>query len=112
VQVALDDFGTGYSSMSYLQKFQIDYVKIDQSFVRNISTDAGSRTIAETIIMMSHKLGKKVIAEGIENREQLQCLSEAGCDYGQGYLFAPPLPEEDLIRMVEQSRRVRMQQLH
>lgn len=112
VQVALDDFGTGYSSMSYLQKFQIDYVKIDQSFVRNISTDAGSRTIAETIIMMSHKLGKKVIAEGIENREQLECLSEAGCDYGQGYLFAPPLPEEDLIRMVEQSRRVRMQQLH
>lgn len=109
VQVALDDFGTGYSSMSYLQKFQIDYVKIDQSFVRNIGTDPGSRTIAETIIMMSHKLGKKVIAEGIENREQLQCLTEAGCDFGQGYLFAPPLKEDELIRMVAETRMAPMQ---
>ncbi|WP_192805161.1 EAL domain-containing protein [Noviherbaspirillum aerium] len=108
VQVALDDFGTGYSSMSYLQKFQIDYVKIDQSFVRNINTDVGSRTIAETIIMMSHKLGKKVIAEGIENQEQLDCLTEAGCDFGQGYLFAPALPEEELIRMVARRDAMRM----
>jgi EAL domain-containing protein (putative c-di-GMP-specific phosphodiesterase class I) len=100
VEVALDDFGTGYSSMSYLQKFHIDYVKIDQSFVRNMTSDINSRTIAETIIMMAHKLGQKVIAEGIETPEQLEHLIKAGCDYGQGFLFAYPLPAENLVDMV------------
>jgi diguanylate cyclase (GGDEF)-like protein/PAS domain S-box-containing protein len=100
VEVALDDFGTGYSSMSYLQKFHIDYVKIDQSFIRNVTSDANSRTIAETIIMMAHKLGQKVIAEGIETPEQLEYLIKAGCDYGQGFLFAYPVPAENLVDMV------------
>ncbi|NEX61053.1 bifunctional diguanylate cyclase/phosphodiesterase [Noviherbaspirillum galbum] len=92
IQVSIDDFGTGYSSMAYLKKFDIDYLKIDQSFVRDIHTNAVNRTIAETIIVMAHKLGMEVIAEGIETEEQRACLVAAGCDYGQGFLFAPPVP--------------------
>jgi sensor c-di-GMP phosphodiesterase-like protein len=94
IQVAIDDFGTGYSSMAYLKKFDIDYLKIDQSFVAEIATDEGSLTIAESIIVMAHKLGLKVIAEGIETEAQLALLKEAGCDYGQGFLFSPALPPQ------------------
>ena len=94
IHVALDDFGTGYSSMAYLKKFDIDYVKIDQSFVRDIDVNAGSRAIAESIIVMAHKLGLKVIAEGIETLAQEEILRMAGCDYGQGYLFSNPVPPE------------------
>ncbi|RJF95774.1 putative bifunctional diguanylate cyclase/phosphodiesterase [Noviherbaspirillum saxi] len=108
IQMALDDFGTGYASLSYLQKFQIDLVKIDQSFVQNMTVDPSSRTIAETIIVMAHKLGKRVVAEGIETKDQLQCLMAAGCDYGQGYLFSGPLPAEDFTRMLARSSCVRI----
>jgi EAL domain-containing protein (putative c-di-GMP-specific phosphodiesterase class I) len=98
--VALDDFGTGYSSMTYLKKFDIDYLKIDQSFVQDIETNTGSRAIAESIIVMAHKLGLKVIAEGIETAGQEEILRSAGCDYGQGYLFSkavPPATFEQLL---------------
>lgn len=105
IQVALDDFGTGYSSMSYLQKMDIDYLKIDQSFVKDITANPHSRAIAESIILMAHKLGLKVIAEGIETEEQRVFLLEAGCDYGQGYLFAPPLPEQELLSLVASAAR-------
>jgi diguanylate cyclase (GGDEF)-like protein/PAS domain S-box-containing protein len=91
IQVAIDDFGTGYSSMTYLKKFDIDYLKIDQSFVAEIATDQDSRTIAESIIVMAHRLGLKVIAEGIETEAQLALLKQAGCDYGQGFLFSAAL---------------------
>ncbi len=91
IQVALDDFGVGYSSMAYLKKFDIDYLKIDQSFVQDMAENEHSRTIAESIIVMAHKLGLKVIAEGVETQTQRDLLLEAGCDYGQGYLFAKPL---------------------
>lgn len=91
IQVAIDDFGTGYSSMAYLQKFDIDYLKIDQSFIRSIPHDTGHCTIVETIIVMAHKLGQMVIAEGIETKEQVDFLIRAGCDYGQGFYFSPPL---------------------
>ncbi|WP_234485025.1 EAL domain-containing protein [Noviherbaspirillum pedocola] len=100
VQVAIDDFGTGYSSMTYLQKFQIDYLKIDQSFIRDITSNLAHRTITETIIMMAHKLGLKAIAEGIETEEQLSLLKEAGCDYGQGFLFSPPVPLESFEELL------------
>ncbi|WP_158590354.1 sensor domain-containing protein [Noviherbaspirillum cavernae] len=100
IQVALDDFGTGYSSMSYLKKFDIDYLKIDQSFVQDMPHDQGSRTIAETMIMMAHKLGLKVIAEGIETEEQRVLLAAAGCDFGQGFLFARALEPEELEGML------------
>ncbi|HEX2530093.1 MAG TPA: EAL domain-containing protein [Burkholderiaceae bacterium] len=95
IQVALDDFGTGYSSMSYLKKFDIDYLKIDQSFVHDMTSNPGSRTIAETIIMMAHKLGLKVIAEGIETPEQRDLLVAAGCDFGQGFLFSQAIAPEE-----------------
>ncbi len=100
IQVAIDDFGTGYSSMAYLKKFDVDYLKIDQSFIAGSTADAISRTIAETIIVMAHKLDLKVIAEGIETREQLDWLKQAGCDYGQGFLFSRPLPPEQFERLL------------
>ncbi len=103
IQVAIDDFGTGYSSMAYLKKFHIDYLKIDRSFVSDI-TDASARTIAETIIIMAHKLGLKVIAEGIETREQMDILASAGCDYGQGYLFSPAVPEHEFEQLLAYPR--------
>ncbi|MCW8997820.1 MAG: EAL domain-containing protein, partial [Kangiellaceae bacterium] len=93
-QVSLDDFGTGYSSLAYLKKFDIDFIKIDQSFVRNLSTHSSDLALCEAIIVMSHKLGLKVIAEGVENEEQMNLLSDAGCDYGQGYFFSKPVDSE------------------
>lgn len=101
VQIAIDDFGTGYSSMTYLQMFKIDYLKIDQSFIRDITSNAAHHTIAETMILMAHKLGLKAIAEGVETQEQLDLLKSAGCDYAQGFLFSPALPLEpfeDMLR--------------
>ncbi|HEY8606062.1 MAG TPA: EAL domain-containing protein [Noviherbaspirillum sp.] len=102
VQVALDDFGTGYSSLAYLKRFDIDYLKIDQSFVRDLECSEGSRAITESMIAMGHRLGLKIIAEGVEKPEQAAILSAAGCDYGQGFLFSKPVPpqvfEQLLIR--------------
>ena len=95
MQVSIDDFGTGYSSMAYLKKFDIDYLKVDRSFVMDMESNAGARTITEAIIGMAHKLGLHVIAEGIETAGQLALLKAAGCDYGQGYLFSKPLPAEE-----------------
>ena len=103
IQVALDDFGTGYSSMSYLKKFDIDYLKIDQSFVRDMSHNQGSRTIAETMIMMAHKLGMRVIAEGIETEEQRDMLAHAGCDYGQGFLFSEAVAPQELEVLLQRN---------
>lgn len=91
VQVSLDDFGTGYSSLAYLKRFNIDYLKIDQSITRNVDTDSNNQILCEAIIVMAHKLGIKVIAEGVETEAQRQVLLAAGCDFGQGYLFSKPL---------------------
>lgn len=92
MQISIDDFGTGYSSLSYLKKYQIDYLKIDRSFVSNLSINSTDMAICEAMILMAHKLSMKVIAEGIETEEQLHLLKQAGCDYGQGFLFSKPLP--------------------
>ncbi len=92
IQVALDDFGTGYSSLSYLQQLDIDYLKIDRSFVSDIVTNHANHAIAKAIISMAHELGLKVIAEGIETDAQMTCLAQAGCDFGQGFLFSPAVP--------------------
>ncbi len=93
IQVAIDDFGTGYSSLSYINHFPIDYLKIDRSFTQDLVTP-GSRHLAlsKAIIVMGHELGLEVIAEGIENSAQRDLLLAAGCDFGQGYLFAQPIP--------------------
>ncbi|HLP96818.1 MAG TPA: EAL domain-containing protein [Sideroxyarcus sp.] len=103
IQVALDDFGTGYSSLSYLKKFDIDYLKIDRSFVHNLSAASDDMALCEAIIVMAHKLGLKVIAEGIETETQRHLLTAAGCDYGQGYFFSPPLPVHELDAMLKTS---------
>ncbi|MFB9241589.1 EAL domain-containing protein [Massilia antarctica] len=100
IQVALDDFGTGYSSLSYLKKFDIDYLKIDRSFTRNLAPESSDMALSEAIIVMAHKLGLRVIAEGVETHEQRDLLLAAGCDYGQGYLFARPVPAEEFDAML------------
>ena len=95
VQVSLDDFGTGYSSLTYLQKFEIDYIKIDQSFIRNLVPSSTDLALCKAIIVMAHELGMKVIAEGVETAQQRDLLVAAGCDHGQGYLFARPMSARD-----------------
>ncbi|CAG0938778.1 putative signaling protein [Gallionellaceae bacterium] len=100
IQVAIDDFGTGYSALSYLKKFDIDYLKIDQSFIRNLAPGSSDMALSEAIIVMAHKLGLKVIAEGVETEEQRDLLIAAGCDYAQGYLYSRPVPPDQLELML------------
>lgn len=100
ISVAIDDFGIGYSSLAYLKKFNIDYLKIDQSFIRDLPTDADDRALCEAIIVMAHKLGLKVVAEGVETEQQCAILVQYGCDYGQGYLFSRPLVPDDFEALV------------
>ena len=95
IQVSLDDFGTGYSSLTYLQKFAIDYIKIDQSFVRNLTPGCTELALCKAIIVMAHELGMQVIAEGVETTGQRDLLVAAGCDFAQGYLFARPIPAHE-----------------
>lgn len=95
IGVSLDDFGTGYSSLSYLQGFDIDFLKIDQAFVRGLAPASKNLALCKAIIVMAHELGMQVIAEGVETPEQARLLTEAGCDHGQGYHFARPMPAED-----------------
>ena len=99
MQISLDDFGTGYSSLSYLLKFEIDYIKIDQSFVKNLSINRQDLVLCEAMIVMAHKLGMKVVAEGIETQVQLGMLADAGCDYGQGYMLSKPLEPIDFEKL-------------
>lgn len=94
IEIALDDFGTGYSSLSYLKKLDVDYLKIDKTFVADLTENSGDKALCEAMIVMAHKLGLKVIAEGIESKDQLRLLQLAGCDYGQGYFFSKPLPRK------------------
>ena len=95
VRVSIDDFGTGYSSLMHLNRFPIDFLKIDRSFVEGLDRDAGAGNIVTAVISMAHALGLPTIAEGVETSEQLYTLRRLGCDYAQGYLFARPqlLPE-------------------
>ncbi|MEJ6006002.1 EAL domain-containing protein [Paucibacter sp. AS339] len=95
-QVSLDDFGTGFSSLAYLHKYNIDVIKIDQRFVRQLQPGAKDLALCKAIITMAHELGMQVVAEGIETEEQRDLLLAAGCDYGQGYLFARPMAAANL----------------
>ncbi len=105
MQISLDDFGTGYSSLSYLLKMDIDYIKIDQSFVKNVSDNAEDLVLCQAMIVMAHKLGIKVVAEGVEQQQQLTLLSAAGCDYAQGFLLAKPLSSKAFERLCKKGER-------
>jgi diguanylate cyclase (GGDEF)-like protein/PAS domain S-box-containing protein len=104
MQVSIDDFGTGYSSLAYLIRFDIDYLKIDYSFISNLAQGAPEFALCEAIVVMAHKLGVKVIAEGVETELQRDLLKKIGCDYGQGYLFSRPLPPEKFEELLLQPR--------
>ena len=101
VTLALDDFGTGYSSLSYLKRFPLDTLKIDRSFVRNITTDADDASIVSAVIGLGRNLHMRVVAEGVETREQLEFLREHACPVGQGFYFSVPLPAAEFAQLLE-----------
>jgi len=101
VQLAVDDFGTGYSSLSYLRKFPIDALKIDQSFVRQITANPDDTNIVSAIISMGQSMKLRIVAEGVETLEELEFLEAHECDEAQGYYFSPPVPPEQFASLVE-----------
>ena len=104
VRLSMDDFGTGYSSLSYLKRFPIDRIKIDQSFVRDVTRNPDDAAIAAAIIAMAHSLKLTAVAEGVETEAQLEFLREQHCDEMQGYLFSPPVPAEQFQELLESRR--------
>jgi diguanylate cyclase (GGDEF)-like protein/PAS domain S-box-containing protein len=101
LQVALDNFGTGYSSLSHLKHFGIDLLKLDHSFIQHLASDSGDLAMCEALIVMAHKLGLRVVAEGVETAAQSGLLSMAGCDYAQGFVFAGALPAAELSALAK-----------
>jgi EAL domain-containing protein (putative c-di-GMP-specific phosphodiesterase class I) len=94
IQLSIDDFGTGYSSFTYLRRFPVDLIKIDQTFIKDITKNDGDAAIVKAMIVMAHTLKLRVIAEGVETAQQLAFLHEEGCDEIQGYILSAPLPAE------------------
>lgn len=101
IKVSIDDFGTGYSSLAYLRKLPIDKIKIDQSFIREVASNDSDFTIVKTMVELSHGLGKRVLAEGVETREQLQVLRNIGCDAVQGYFISKPISENEFTKYLK-----------
>jgi diguanylate cyclase (GGDEF)-like protein len=101
IKVSIDDFGTGYSSLAYLRELPIDKIKIDQSFIKEVASNDSDLTIVKSMIKLSHGLGKRVLAEGVETIEQLTLLRNLGCDAVQGYFISKPLAEKDLVNYLK-----------
>lgn len=106
IQLSIDDFGTGFSSLAYLRRFPLSKLKVDQSFVRNLSVSEHDATIANTVILLGHSLKLTVIAEGVETKEQLDVLRRLGCEEMQGYYFSRPVPAADLNALLIEGRRL------
>ena len=106
IQLSIDDFGTGYSSLAYLKRFPISKLKVDQIFVRNLTTDPNDAVITRTVVGMAHSLRLKALAEGVETEAQLACLRSLGCDEMQGYLFSRPLPADEATTLLAQKKRL------
>ena len=104
-RLSIDDFGTGFSSLLQLYRIPFTELKIDRSFIKNLATNSESRIIVETCILLAHKLGMKVVAEGIEDRDTFTILHELGCDIGQGYYFSKPLPEHELHVWLHENKK-------
>jgi diguanylate cyclase (GGDEF)-like protein/PAS domain S-box-containing protein len=100
IRISIDDFGTGYSSLAYLKRFDIDYLKIDRSFVQNLGFDPDNQALCEAMVMLAHKLGLKVIAEGVETTDQRDFLAAVGCDFAQGFLYSEPVPADQFEERV------------
>lgn len=109
IHISIDDFGTGYSSLSHLKRFPINTVKIDRSFIRDITTDSDDAAIVGAIIAMAHNMGLKVIAEGVETQQQLDFLHSLQCDEVQGFLFSPPVPHHEACALLDLSIEAQLQ---
>jgi len=101
IEMAMDDFGTGYSSLSYLRRYPFAILKIDRSFINDMTTDPADRELVNASIAMAHGLGLKVVAEGVETEEQANSLKIMNCDYVQGYYFSKPITPDELISKLE-----------
>ena len=100
ITMTLDDFGTGYSSLRYLTSFPFDAIKVDRSFVMECTEQEDKYVIIRTIVAMGHSLDKRIVAEGIETKEQFQLIKGCGCDEAQGYYFSPPVPPDDFAELL------------
>ncbi|MCB1013346.1 MAG: EAL domain-containing protein, partial [Microthrixaceae bacterium] len=103
VSLAVDDFGTGYSSLQYVQRFPIDVIKIDRSFVTGLGTNPGDGAVVQSMIELSQRLGVYTVAEGIDRPEQVTLLQSLGADLGQGYLFSKPVPASQIDALLDAS---------
>lgn len=112
VGLALDDFGTGYSSLGYLKDFPVDTLKMDRSFVKDLTEEKSSEAMSRAIIALAKVLGLKVVAEGVETEEQLEILEDQGCEIGQGYLFSVPLPPDEMTRVLQDEPPAQMSLLN